>query len=1063
MQDSKITVVFKNNVLSDGKIEFEAGKEYQVEKTELGQLALIKNLTPESFWQNIKFMYNFQLVEMNKVQQYDGDLKWPPSNECFECLIYELVAKHVNAAFEYLKAKNREEVKNSYKQWKNWIKDDKLKNSLDVGKNKLKLLYPEKKDYFDGLSKDKLQQEIDDKLLLGTQYDKKLEYGIVLDDKDQAPQVQKIAERLEDELYKELLEVDQRYIDYFSPDFLYRKIIIEKSNDGELNDFQKAFIKMWIPSRRIIKKNPNIVNRMQFGFKDCDPEQWVLRGWELCKFVCQEKIKDCVNEFKSGEKIDNNSVTDFRQGINAVNLFLSCIPKKQISKIIFPNNNNLDDMLEKIINILQNKKFRKYVISFDSYFGTLYRFAKLIINNNDNNNNKGIFFRVITIDSSMIVDLSSDFIFDNLDNEAVWYAFCKEFYYLSVVERCFDKDNKLIPEYKKKFMKMLEACPRLINNCNVDFIFDNLDNEIVWYAFCNGYHGYGKVKLFDYCIDKDKKVVQERKEKLFKLVEARPDLLINVYADRNKCKNYEFLYPLISDLIFKKNRSLLQVFKSMNSEQYEYFWTDYFGWFKKNLETKTKTQIGQRDINTGSNRNWFEIKTSTNQNEQNKNNGEIINIDIEKEKSSISKNNFEKIIKCERFISNKYRIYQENYWNSSENDLVWKLLKKKRIFIGQENIKLFQIEISREKYLQNHQDLNENTRKNVNDVFDYILGIETGNINRNYIDYVYVVKKMEEYDPNYPGFRELKSYLPYLVIIHWSINIAIPILSLAIVVIPWIFLHWGWSLGLSFITVPACCIACLLCLNSLRYQTYYLAEKILWRSKLREYANRRRKYRTVTDLFEQFIDSELYFIGDQAWEKVKQYFSDNALDLENKIKKYSGIKNFNEIDLDDVKTFINRHGNTLMDKINNFFDDALTGKINSMTIGEIANRFRNHVNHIDNNLLVACEKFINKNIAGHLNNIKEMLEIKGRNAYFRHEPNTDEKLIKYDIDISYDLSELLWETLKEEHEKDKNLNLQNDISIINHNLQNQSIIDGDKKPLEEIALSENIINTSSKQ
>ena len=452
----------------------------------------------------------------------------------------------------------------------------------------------------------------------------------------------------------------------------------------------------------------------------------------------------------------------------------------------------------------------------------------------------------------------------------------------------------------------------------------------------------------------------------------------------------------------------------------------------------------------------FEINTSTNQNEQNKNNESII--DIEEEKSLISENNFKKIIECERFINQKYQIYQENYWDSSENDLVWRTLKEKWGFMYQEKTELFQIEISQAKYLQSHQDLSENAVEDVKSVCSCIRNIETGDIDLYPEYYVHMIKNMEEYDPNYPGLSELKSYLPYLVIIHWLIHIAIIILSLAIVAIPWIFLAWGWGLGLSFITVPACCILCLLCWEKLRTQDYCFATKIFGlRSKLQEYANRRRKYRYVTDLFRKFIDSELCFIGDQAWSQVKIHFRDNAPDLENKIKKYSGIiKDFKDIKLNDVKRFIRRNHNTFMDKINNFFDDALTDKIKDMTINEIGNKFRNYVNQSDNALSVACEKFINKNIVGHLNNIKEMLKIKGRCAYFRHEPNTNEKLMQDEYNISRDLSKLLWKTLKEEHAKDKHIQKDNLSTDEKNKFVNNDEPITEKKEEEEI-------NTSSQQ
>lgn len=103
--------------------------------------------------------------------------------------------------------------------------------------------------------------------------------------------------------------------------------------------------------------------------------------------------------------------------------------------------------------------------------------------------------------------------------------------------------------------------------------------------------------------------------------------------------------------------------------------------------------------------------------------------------------------------------------------------------------------------------------------------------------------------------------------------------------------------------------------------------------------------------------------------------------------------------------------------------------------------------------LDTCEKFINKNIVGHLDNIKEMFKIKGRHAYFRHKLNTDEKLIKYYI--SDDLSELLWKTLKEEHEKDKNIQKDN----LSTDKKNE-FVDANKPAIENGGSE---INTQSKQ
>ena len=59
------------------------------------------------------------------------------------------------------------------------------------------------------------------------------------------------------------------------------------------------------------------------------------------------------------------------------------------------------------------------------------------------------------------------------------------------------------------------------------------------------------------------------------------------------------------------------------------------------------------------------------------------------------------------------------------------------------------------------------------------------------------------------------------------------------------------------------------------------------------------------------------------------------------------------------------------------------------------------------------------------------------------------------INISLDLSKLLWETLKEKHEKDKNIQKDN----LNTDKKNESV--NDNKPIVENEEEE--INTSSKQ
>ena len=69
-----------------------------------------------------------------------------------------------------------------------------------------------------------------------------------------------------------------------------------------------------------------------------------------------------------------------------------------------------------------------------------------------------------------------------------------------------------------------------------------------------------------------------------------------------------------------------------------------------------------------------------------------------------------------------------------------------------------------------------------------------------------------------------------------------------------------------------------------------------------------------------------------------------------------------------------------------------------------------------------------------------MFNIRGKSAYFRHNhPDKNKELISYDI--SYDLSELLLNTLKELRKNDKNLQKEN--LIINN--ENKNI--NDEKPI----------------
>ena len=158
--DEKITVVFKSD-----KDNFKANEPVKMSRAEFKKLELedIYNLTTESFWQNIKFISKRNLIEINDIKRSRSVLCWPPSDKCFELLVDELVYKHVNAAFEYLKAKRRlNEEKNIYFTPK---EEQQFKDPLIVGKESLQLLYPEQKDYFGKLQlyDAALQEAIDEK------------------------------------------------------------------------------------------------------------------------------------------------------------------------------------------------------------------------------------------------------------------------------------------------------------------------------------------------------------------------------------------------------------------------------------------------------------------------------------------------------------------------------------------------------------------------------------------------------------------------------------------------------------------------------------------------------------------------------------------------------------------------------------------------------------------------------------------------------------------------------------------------------------------------------------
>ena len=529
------------------------------------------------------------------------------------------------------------------------------------------------------------------------------------------------------------------------------------------------------------------------------------------------------------------------------------------------------------------------------------------------------------------------------------------------------------------------------------------------------------------------------------------------------------------------------------------FWRNYFVWLEKNLGTEDFLTNGMKQnlmleenkknieghnikINGEQKNDLNEINTRIELDKYEKNNPEetilidkneidesekINEIKIEGTKQietnqlkSINENDLKKIILTRRYIGNGYQFCQEDYWNVNINDfsIFVELLRRRNTNISYyESIKFYRIEVLRQKYVkEKNLKVDDDSYTNMPShhakkmkKFDQLIKFESGCSYRFYKDVYYgsyknffeVIQDIEECDPNYPGLSELKSHLPYLMLIHWPIHITIIVLSIALVAIPWLFLSWGLGLGLSFVAVGPIGFCC----HRLYVKDYTWAEKLYLNKRLNKYDHNLLYYINVTEYFGSFIDEKLCSIGNDIWIEIKNYFKNNVATLESELKKYRKIADFRKITLDDVYRFYWKRDNKLMSDINKIYDDALDKKIDEIAIDEISisHDFRNYVNRFGMWRVDACKKFINKNIVGHLDDIKEMLKIKGRCAYFRYKPNTNGQLIQYDI--SLDLSELLWETLKEEHEKDKNLNHQNE------------------KPLEDMDTSENIINISSKQ
>ena len=359
MENSEITVVFKYDLVcknEEEEITFEANKKCSVNEKFFESLSIkdLDKLIPESFWQNIKFVPQAKIEQMNKIKQSEGYSFQRYNNNLVDCVTV-LLEKHVDAAFEYLKAKRRStEKKNIYFTQK---EIEQFKEPLIVGKESLQLLYPEQKDYFDKLKDDELQKEIDKKLMLNIEYDKELKRGNVLRDKGQSHQIDKIKKVKEEELYNELLKINEQYINYFDLDFLYRKIIEEKSNDGQLNDFQKAFV-------FICNGYENIIYRVQFGFRNFEYEEWFSRGWEFYKFLLEHTAKSVIQKFQLGQykQISWRKISDLTEALECASLYLETVPRDVMYKIIFHNgeHNTIDLTIKKIADLLSSPYFILY-------------------------------------------------------------------------------------------------------------------------------------------------------------------------------------------------------------------------------------------------------------------------------------------------------------------------------------------------------------------------------------------------------------------------------------------------------------------------------------------------------------------------------------------------------------------------------------------------------------------------------------------------------------------------------------------------------------------------------
>ena len=974
--DGEVIAMFKEKCEIDSTI-FEAGKEYKMAKDNFKELESehLTKLTPESFWANIKFIDYEKICDISQVYQEDQEDQedvgciWPKYNNSLETLVENLVTKHVNEVSRYLMAKRSTS-----------------KNPLEIAKESLRLLYPEKKDYLNSLNEDDWPAEIKQNLLIGTEDPEQAESN-----KEYASQITQIRKIKEEQLYTQLLQINKRYIDYFSPNFLYRKVIQEKNNSGELNIFQKAIVEVWANIAYCNDERVNIIDRLLF-------EPSIAKGWELCKFVFEQKVNAYIKKFEDGDQANETETKEFFRGLYVLIDFLEKMPKDRKAQLVFSNKskNGIDDTINRISVLLSDSKFLDFVKS-----------------------NQG----------DELIALANMKFYDSLYD--IFVAGEKESLLLSL-----NDDNK------KYFLWLLSVRPTFINNCRPSFILENLDNKIVWYAFCNFLYCSLKIKDILECFINDSGEVLEGKEDtLLKIIEGNHNILSCSYK-RSYGERFEFMYPYITKLILDGNKSILKVLRHISfyfyssddyaickpsNPNYEYvgantmFWKSYFNWLAQDSDENNNKYNLNKIILT-----WF----------------------------------------CA--FGDDCFFYQEDYWSfdKSKNGLI-ALADSLKVYTSEEYT-FCKFDILRKKYVKDNRlidsvssealsILNNSASAEILSIFSDLARFENSSsyssiLRGNNGSYQKLVQNLEKFDPDYPGLSELKSYGFYLIPVHWLINIGCLILgfSLFFAAIWFIFISFPLGFSLAALGIYLAIIGMFFASFYMFYngfvnlfaQDYRLAEKWYLKKRLYEYDANLFRYKTVTRLFKKFVDSELCSVGDGVYDEIENYFKNNASGLERDLKKYCDIDDFNKVRLDDVHKFFWKRGSNLMNYINNLFDSALTKKIDETTIDKISNSFKQYVNQNKSDCANACEKFINKNIVNHLNEIKNMFNIRGKSAYFRHNPlDKNKKLISYDI--SYDLSELLLNTLKEAHENDKNLQKEN--LIINN--ENKNI--NDEKPIVE--------------